>query len=56
MVLIVRVVQHAVELDLVDLCDSGNVAGHRRVDLDVLPALEHEQVTDAERLASVADE
>ena len=55
-VLVVRVVQHAVELDLVDLGDGGDVAGHRAVDLDVLAALQHEQVPDLERLAAVADE
>ena len=30
--------------------------GHRAVDLDVLAALQHEQVPDLERLAAVADE
>ena len=55
-VLVVRVVQHAVELDLVDLRHRGDVAGHGAVDLDVLAALQHEQVADLERLAAVADE
>ena len=43
-------------LDLVDLGHRGQVARHRAVDLDVLAALQHEQVADLERLASVADE
>ena len=55
-VLVVRIVQHAVELDLVDLRDRRDVAGHRAIDLDVLAALQHEQVPDLERLAAVADE
>ena len=54
-VLVVRVVQHAVEVDLVHLRDGGDVAGHRAVDLDVLAALQHEQVPDLERLAALAD-
>ena len=56
MVLVVRIVQHAVELDLVDLRDRGDVARNGAVDLDVLAALQHEQVADLERLAAVADE
>ena len=55
-VLVVRVVQHAVELDVVDLRDRRDVAGHGPVDLDVLAALQHEQMADLERLAAVADE
>ncbi len=50
-VFVVRIVQHAIELDFVDLGDRGNVAGHGAVDLDVLAALQHEQVPDLERLA-----
>jgi hypothetical protein len=49
-VLVVRVVQHAVERDLVDLRDRRDVAGHRLVDLDVLAALQAQQVPDLERL------
>ena len=56
LVLVVRVVQHAVELDLVDLGHGRQVARHRAVDLDVLASLQHEQVADLERLAAVADE
>jgi hypothetical protein len=53
-VLVVGVVQHAVEGDLVDLRHRGQVARHGVVDLDVLAALEREQVPDLERLAAVA--
>ena len=55
-VLVVRIVQHAVELDLVDLGHGADVARHDLVDLDVLLALQHEQMPDLERLAAVADE
>ena len=55
LVLVVRVVQHAVERDLVDLRHRGEIAGHRAVDLDVLAALQHEQMADLEALASLAD-
>ena len=50
-VFVVRIVQHAIELDFVHLGHRGNVAGHRAVDLDVLASLQHEQVPDLERLA-----
>ena len=55
-VLVVRVVQHGVEVDLVDLRDRADVAGDRLRDLDVLLALQLEQVRDLDRLARVADE
>ena len=42
-------------VDLVDLGDGGDVARHRAVDLDVFSALQHEQVTDLEALAVLAD-
>src|SRR5207253_2503913 len=48
--------RHALEHDLVDLGDSGKIAGNRLIDFDVLRALRHEQVRDFERLAAVADE
>ena len=51
MVLVVRVVQDTVELDLVDLRHRRDVSGHGAVDLDVLSALQHEQVADLEWLA-----
>ena len=44
------------KLDLLDLRDRRDVAGNGPVDLDVLRALQHEQVADLERLAAVADE
>ena len=44
LVLVVRVVQHAVEVDLLDLGDRADVAGHARRYLDVLPALQLEEV------------
>ena len=49
------VVQHRVEVDLVDLGDRGDVARQRLRDLDVVLALQHEQVPDLEGLAAVAD-
>ncbi len=55
-VLVVRIVQHAIELDLVDLRHRGDVAGDDAVDLDALAALQQEEVADLERLAAVADE
>jgi hypothetical protein len=39
-VLVVRIVQHGVELDLVDLRHRADVAGHERIDLDVFLALQ----------------
>jgi hypothetical protein len=36
-ILVVRIVQHAVELDLVDLGNRRDVARHRFFHLDVLP-------------------
>ncbi len=56
LVLVVRIVQHAVELDVVHFRDRREIARHRAVDFDVLAALEHEEVADLERLAAVADE
>ena len=55
-VLVVRIVQHAVELDLVHLRHRGEVAGHGALDLDVLAALEQEEMPDLEWLPAVADE
>ncbi len=56
LVLVVRVVQHAVEIDLVDLGDGGDVARNSSGNLDGLATLQHEQVPDLEGLAAVADE
>ena len=55
-VLVVRVVQHAVEIDLVDLGHRRDVAGNRAIRLDALAALEEEEMPHLERLAAVADE
>ncbi len=55
-VFVVAVVQHGVEVQVVDLGHRGDVAGHRAVDLDVVLALDAEQVADLERLAAVVDE
>ena len=49
------VVQHRVEVHLLDLRDRADVARHRLADLDVLLALQLEQVADLEGLAAVAD-
>jgi len=38
MVLVVRIVQHAVELDLLDLGHRADVPRHERIGLDVIPA------------------
>ena len=56
MILVVRVVQHGVEVQLVDLRHGADVAGHGLRDLDVLLALQLEQVRDLDGLAGVADE
>ena len=56
LVLVVRVVQHRVEVQVVDLGDRGDVARDRLRDLDVVLALELEQVRDLEGLLAVVDE
>ena len=56
LVLVVAVVQHRVEMQVVDLGDRGDVARDRLRDLDVVLALELEQVRDLERLLAVVDE
>jgi hypothetical protein len=55
-VLVVGVVQHGVEVDVVDARHGEDVAGHALVDLDQLGAVHAEQVVDLERLARIADE
>ncbi|EEF93536.1 hypothetical protein CATMIT_01832, partial [Catenibacterium mitsuokai DSM 15897] len=55
-VLVVAVVQHRVEMQLVDLGHRGDVAGHGLLDLDVVAALELEQMADLERFLAVVDE
>ena len=51
MILVVRIVQHGVEVDLVDLGDRADVARHERVGLDEVLALQQVGVADLERLA-----
>ena len=55
MVVFRGVVQHRIELDFVDLGHRADVARHALRYLDVVLALEQEQVSDLERLAAVAD-
>jgi hypothetical protein len=55
-VLVVRVVQHAVELDFIDLGDGADVARQQLVDLDRILALQLVEVGDLERPLAVADE
>src|SRR5436189_39764 len=49
------VVQHVVELDLVDLGDGADVARQRLVHLDLCLSAQQEQVPGLDRLASFAD-
>ena len=56
LVLVMRVVQHRIEVDFLDLGDRGDVAGNRLVDFDVVLALELEQMPDLERLLAVVDQ
>src|SRR5690606_5152974 len=55
-VLVVAVVQHRVEVDLLDLGHRGDVARYGPIDLDVVLALQLEQVADPEGLAAIIDE
>ena len=55
-VLVVRIVQHAVELDFLDLGDGADVARQQFVDFDVVLALKLVEVADLERALAVADE
>jgi hypothetical protein len=50
LVLVVGIVQHRVEVDFVDLGHCRDVARNRILDLDMVLALELEQVPDLERL------
>jgi len=54
-VLVVRIVQHAVEFDLLDLGHGADGPGTKRR-LDVVLALYRKQVPDLERAPAVADE
>src|SRR5439155_1172448 len=49
------VVQHVVELDLVDLGDGADVARQRLVHLELCLSAQQEQVPGLDRLASFAD-
>jgi hypothetical protein len=55
-ILVVRVVQHCVEVQLVDFRHGADVAGNRARNFAVLLALQLIQMRDLERLARVADE
>jgi hypothetical protein len=55
-VLVVRIVQHAIELDFIDLGDGADVARQQFVDLDGVLALQLVEVGDLERALAVADE
>ena len=55
-ILVVRIVQHGVEVQLVDLGTAQMSPGMAARDLGVLLALQLIQVRDLERLARVADE
>ena len=55
-VLVVRIVQHRVEVQFVELGHGADVARHGERDLGVLLALHPEQVRDLDGLAAVADE
>ncbi len=56
LVLVVRIVQHRVEMDFLDLRDGRDVAGDRLLDLGVILAAQLEQMADLERLLAVVDE
>ena len=56
MVLVVTVVQYAVEVDFIDLGDGADVARQQRVDFDRVLALQLVEVGDLERPLAVADE
>ena len=56
LVLVMAVVQHRVEVQVVDLGDRRDVAGNRMRHFHVVLALHPEQVRDLERLLAVVDE
>ena len=56
MVLVVRIVEHAVEFDVVDLGHRCDIARKRTVDLDLFTTLDHEQMRNLEGFAAIADE
>src|SRR3954465_7933952 len=56
LVLVVRIVQHGVEMDFLDLRDGGDVARNGLLDLGVILAAKLEEVADLERFLAVVDE
>jgi len=55
-VFVVAVVQHAVEVDFLDLGDGADVAGQQLIDFDTVLALQLVKVRHLERALAVADE
>ena len=55
MILVVRVVQHRVEVQLFDIRHRADLAGNRARNFGVLLTLQLIQVRNLERLARVAD-
>jgi hypothetical protein len=55
-IFVVRIVQHRIEVDVLDLRHRGDVAGNRRFDLHMRLALQAKQMADLERLAAVVDQ
>ena len=56
MVFVVRVMQHAVKIDLVDLGYGTDVAREQFVDFDTVLALQLKEMTNLDRTLAVADE
>ena len=54
-VFLVRIVQHAIEFDLLHLGDGADIARHEFIDLKVILALQLVQVANLERSLAVAD-
>jgi len=55
MILIVRIVQHAVEIDFIDLGDGADIARQQFIDLDTVLALQLVEVADLERPLAIAN-
>ena len=56
LILVVRIVQHRVEMDFIDLRDGRDVARNRLFDFGVILAAQLEEMADLERLLAVVDE
>ncbi len=56
MILVVRVVQHGVEMHLVDPGNGADIAGYARLCLNVFGAIDLQELVDLDRLAGIADE